>query len=275
MAENQDAGSIIMLSKFETLKLSLENRIGILTISRPSTLNALNAQVISELSKAIDEIGKLKFSELGCLIITGEGEKAFVAGADIKEINQLKPHEADAFAKAGQNTFRKIEKLQFPVIAAVNGFALGGGLELALACDFIYVSEKAKLGLPEVTLGLIPGFGGTVRLARIIGQAKAKEMIFSGNIFNAEQALKMGLVNKVCESSQLMNECLSVAKVICSRGPIAVQAAKKSVQDCFDLNIDQAMSAEAENFSQLFSTEDKTEGTLAFIEKRTAVFKGL
>ena len=168
---------------FETLKLENQNSIWTLTIQRPESLNALNSKVLQELSEALSWISEKNFQEAKCLIVTGSGEKAFVAGADIKEISQLGLDLSRKFAEKGQAVFRKLENLQIPVIAAVNGFALGGGLELALACDFIYASENAKFGLPEVTLGLIPGFGGTVRLTRVLGLPKAKEWIFTGQMY--------------------------------------------------------------------------------------------
>lgn len=260
---------------FETLKLENKDSIWTLTIQRPESLNALNSQVLSELSEALDQIDQKNFQEAKVLILTGHGEKAFVAGADIKEINQLGLDAAQKFAEKGQSIFRKLEKLQIPVIAAVNGFALGGGLELALACDFIYASESAKFGLPEVTLGLIPGFGGTVRLSRVLGLPKAKEWIFTGQMINAPEALQMGLVNKVVPQAELLSTVQKVAQTIASRGPVAVGAAKKSVMESFDHDIDSAMAVEAAEFSNLFATKDVKEGTSAFIEKRKAQFQGL
>lgn len=262
------------LSTLQTLKLENQNSIWTLTISRPESLNALNSQVLKELSLAFEYLAGLSLAEAQCLIITGAGEKSFVAGADIKEISQLSLETGKKFAEQGQDLFRQLENLKIPVIAAVNGFALGGGLELALSCDFIYGSENAKFGLPEVTLGLIPGFGGTVRLSRALSLPKAKEWIMTGNLVGATEALQMGLVNKVLSSADLMPAVRKTAEVIASRGPVAVALAKKSLQGAYDLPIDQAMQFEAIQFGQLFLTTDFIEGTRAFIEKRKSQFTG-
>lgn len=259
---------------FQTLKLENDGAIWTLTINRPESLNALSSKVLSEIKEAVASLSSKSFAEAKCLIITGSGEKAFVAGADIKEINSLDGPGAKTFALEGQSVFRALENLQIPVIAAVNGFALGGGLELALACDFIYASENAKFGLPEVTLGLIPGFGGTVRLARDIGLPKSKEWIFTGNMVSAAEALQMGLVNKVLPLPELMPAAKKIADTVALRAPVAVKRAKMSAQSAYDLNIDDGMKFEAEQFSHLFSTSDVQEGTKAFLEKRKPVFKG-
>ncbi len=261
--------------QFETLKLEISNSIGILTINRAESLNALNAQVLTELSIALTEISQLNYSEIKVLILTGAGEKAFVAGADIKEIHQLKMDSAEKFAERGQAVFRQLEKLSIPVIAAVNGFALGGGLELALACDFIYASENAKFGLPEVTLGLIPGFGGTIRLARALNLPRAKEMIYSGSMISAEEAFVLGLVNKVCSKTELLSSAQTTAENICARAPLAVAAAKRSISESYDHDVDSGMAIEATQFAALFQSQDVKEGTQAFIEKRKARFQGL
>lgn len=260
---------------YKTLKLENEGAIWTLTVNRPESLNALNSVVLEEMAAALEEISEKDFSKAKVLILTGSGEKAFVAGADIKEINQLGVDSAENFAERGQTVFRKLETLQIPVIAAVNGFALGGGLELALACDFIYASENAKFGLPEVTLGLIPGFGGTVRLSRVLGLPKAKEWIFTGNMVGAAEAFMMGLVNKVVPQAELLPAVKKTAETIAQRGPIAVGAAKRSVMEAWDHDIDSALAVEAAQFATLFRSEDVKEGTNAFIEKRKAQFKGL
>jgi enoyl-CoA hydratase len=260
---------------YKTLKLENQNAIWTLTLNRPEALNALNAELLTELSDALSALSEKNLQEAKVLIVTGSGEKAFVAGADIKEINQLKIDSAEKFAEKGQKIFRQLENLQIPVIAAVNGFALGGGLELALACDFIYASENAKFGLPEVTLGLIPGFGGTVRLARALNLPKAKEWIFTGNMVSASDAKQMGLVNQVLPLAELLPAVRKTAETIASRGPVAVAAAKASVMEAFDHDIDSAMSIEASKFATLFQTQDVKEGTQAFIEKRKAQFQGL
>lgn len=263
------------------LKLDVVNSIATLTVNRPEALNALNQQVVKELGEALASLEKKFPAEVKGLIITGAGEKAFVAGADIREINSLTTaggsasrQAAQEFAKLGHQNLRRLEKLPFPVIAAVNGFALGGGLELALACDFIYASENAKLGLPEVSLGLIPGFGGTVRLTRIVGENRAREMILSGNPLSASEALQIGLVNKVVPQSELLKESLKTMTSILSRGPLAVAAAKRVILEGASQALDQAINTEISGFAELFALKDTQEGTKAFLEKRKAEFKG-
>jgi enoyl-CoA hydratase len=260
--------------KFETLSLKNDGAVWTLTIERPKALNALNSQVLGEIGHALDEINGKSFTDCRCLIITGSGEKAFVAGADIKELNTLNEASGKKFAEGGQALFRRLEKLKVPVIAAVNGFCLGGGFELALACDFIYASENAKFALPEVSLGIIPGFGGTVRLSRIVGLARAKEMIFSADMVPAAEAFASGIVNKVLPQAELMAAVMKTANSIASRAPTAISQAKISVMNAFDQDVDQAMQTEAKQFSNLFTTADFKEGTSAFLEKRKAQFKG-
>lgn len=259
---------------YQTVVLTENNKVWTLTLQRPEALNALNSQLLTDLSSALDEIEKKSFTEARALILTGAGEKAFVAGADIKEIGSLDVAGAKAFAERGQKLFRKLENLKIPVIAAVNGFALGGGLELALSCDYIFASENAKFGLPEVSLGLIPGFGGTVRLSRAVGLARAKELIFSGRMLTSDEALNLGLVLKVVPQSELMSACLQSVDGILSKGPVAVSKAKESVMRSYDLEIDPAMQFEAQMFTALFTTSDVKEGTSAFVEKRKAQFLG-
>ena len=255
------------------VELKIEKQIAILTMNRPQALNALNADVVNELDAHLEELARMPFSKVRALLITGAGEKAFVAGADIKEIHQLNVESGVQFAHRGQAVFRKIEKLKIPSIAAINGFALGGGLELALSCDFIYASDGARLGLPEVSLGLIPGFGGTVRLARVVGKARAKEMILTGTPLTASQALECGLVNKVLPQAELVSEALKTLEIISTRGPVALSAAKKSVDLTFDLDVDSAMATEAKLFGELFGGKEAFEGTQAFIEKRKPEFR--
>lgn len=259
---------------FQTLTLEQHQKTWVLTIKRPEALNALNSQVLSELREALQLLNQKLFSEMRAVVLTGSGEKAFVAGADIKEINSLTPNQALEFAKKGQSLFRQIENMKVPMIAAVNGFALGGGCELALACDFIFASETAKFGLPEVTLGLIPGFGGTVRLARVVGQNRAKELTYTGEIFDSTQAHRMGLVNRVVPFADLLPTALKTAETIAARAPIAIQHAKASILKSYDSDIDEAMKVEAEHFSGLFSSQDVKEGTSAFLEKRKPQFSG-
>ncbi|MFN8790439.1 MAG: enoyl-CoA hydratase/isomerase family protein [Bdellovibrionales bacterium] len=263
-----------MAHEYKTLTLKSDHAIWTLTINRPDSLNALNLQVLNEMGEALRFISEMKYEDARALIITGSGAKAFVAGADIKEMAALSSDEAVQFAKKGQSVFHELELLKIPVIAAVNGFALGGGLELALSCDFIFASDNAKLGLPEVSLGLIPGFGGTVRLSRAVGLRKARELIFSGDMITAQEALAMGLVNRVVPQAELLPTVQKRLESILSRGPIAVGRAKASIQATWDLQIDEAMVCEADHFGHLFDTEDTREGLTAFLEKRKAAFKG-
>jgi enoyl-CoA hydratase len=264
-----------MQSEFKTLKLTQQNCIWTLTVARPESLNALNQMVLSEMAEALRLIGEMKFQDAKALILTGEGEKAFVAGADIKEMLNLNPHQAIQFAQKGQSVFHELELLKIPVLAAVNGFALGGGLELALACDFIFASENAKLGLPEVSLGLIPGFGGTLRLSRAVGLRRARELIFSGDVITAQEALQFGLVNRVVPRSELLAQATTRLESIATRGPMAVAQSKKAILANWDLDVESAQKFEAELFSELFDSQDAREGMKAFTEKRKAQFQGI
>jgi len=248
--------------------------VWVLTVNRPDSLNALNSAVITEISQALEGLAKMPFAEARALVITGSGEKSFVAGADIKEISELSGEQAAQFATRGQGVMHQLGLLKIPVIAAVNGFALGGGCELALACDFIYASENAKFGLPEVSLGLIPGFGGTVRLARAVGPRKARELTFTGGMITAAEALQYGLVNKVLPQAELMAAVTKTLEVILSRSPLAVGSAKKSIDEAWDMDIEAAQKNEAKLFADLFKSQDVREGTTAFVEKRKANFKG-
>ncbi|MBY0358224.1 MAG: enoyl-CoA hydratase/isomerase family protein [Candidatus Obscuribacterales bacterium] len=258
--------------KFETLEFTQEGHVGILTIQRPQALNALNAQVLAELTAFAKEIAVNK--EIRALVITGAGEKAFVAGADIKSMADMTPAAAQAFSTTAQAAFNSIENLPFAVIAAVNGFALGGGCELALSCDIIIASEKAKFGLPEVTLGLLPSFGGTQRLPRAVGLFKAREMVFSGEFYSAQDCLRMGLVNKVTTPEELLPEAKKLAATIASRAPISVAKAKRSINNGFELPLEEGLKQEAVLFGELFNTQDQKEGIGAFIEKRQPAFTG-
>lgn len=257
---------------FNTLIYRQETNIGILTINRPSALNALNEEVLNELKLFCQQI--INDPDIRVLVITGAGEKAFVAGADIKAMQGMIAKEAEEFSTFAQNVFNTIEELPFAVIAAVNGFALGGGCELALACDIILASEKAKFGLPEVTLGLLPSFGGTQRLPRAVGLYKAREMVFSGEFYSAEQCKMFGFVNRVIAPEELLNEAQKLALTIASRGPIAVAKAKKSLITGFELPISDGLTQESQLFGELFNTKDHQEGLEAFIEKRNPQFKG-
>lgn len=257
------------------LEKKTETGVWLLTINRPESLNALNSVVLGELTEAVQKISEMPFSEARALIITGAGEKSFVAGADIKEINELNHETALAFAVRGQAVFHKLSTLKIPVVAAVNGFALGGGCELALGCDFIYAAENAKFGLPETSLGLIPGFAGTVQMARAVGPRKARELTFTGGMITANEALTAGLVNKVVPAAELIPTVLKTLEAILAKAPLAVAAAKTSINQAWDMEVEQANTNEANIFANLFKSQDVKEGTAAFIEKRKANFKGI
>ena len=261
---------------FEYKDLVIENRgaVWTLKINRPSALNALNSSVLNEMGDFLRQIGEMSFEHAKALIITGGGEKSFVAGADIKEISELTEEQAFQFAQRGQMLFHELSLLRIPVVAAVNGFALGGGLELALSCDFIYASDNAKFGLPEVTLGLLPGFGGTVRLLQAVGLRKARQLTYTGDLIDASEAQKIGLVNHVTSQQNLLSEVNLVVDKILSRAPVAVGYAKKSINYAWDHPVDLAQKEEAKLFSELFQTEDVREGTSAFLEKRKPQFQG-
>ncbi|UHO39618.1 enoyl-CoA hydratase/isomerase family protein [Chryseobacterium capnotolerans] len=257
---------------FETLLYEQHGLIGTLTINRPQALNALNEVVLKELKIFADQIKTIP--NIRVLIITGSGEKAFVAGADIKAMQGMTPQEAEAFSIMAQTAFNAIEELPFAVIGAVNGFALGGGCELALSCDIILASEKAKFGLPEVTLGLLPCFGGTQRLPRAIGLYKAREMVFSGEFYSAAACKEFGFVNRVIAPEDLLNETQKLAETIALRGPIAIAKAKQSLNTGSELHIADGLKQEAALFGELFNTQDHNEGISAFIEKRNPEFTG-
>lgn len=263
-----------MQFEYKTIQLQSEKSIWKLTVNRPESLNALNLQVLSEMGEALRLISEMSFEDAKALVITGSGEKAFVAGADIKEMSALTAQEAKQFSLKGQSVFSELELLKIPVIAAVNGFALGGGLELALGCDFIYAADTAKMGFPEVSLGLIPGFGGTVRLARAVGLRKARELIFSGDMLSAAEAERFGLVNKVFPQGELLQAVNKRLESILNKGPVAVSVAKKSMQMAWDMQIDEALQMESDHFGELFETDDTQEGIKAFMEKRKARFTG-
>lgn len=257
--------------KYETLDSEQKGAVLYLTINRPKSLNALNSKVLDELSSFLTA---LDTKDLRVLILKGAGEKAFVAGADIKEMSLLKPEEAKQFAVKGQKAFSLLESLPVPVIAVIQGFALGGGLELALACDILIMDENAKIGFPEVTLGLFPSFGGTQRLSRSIGFYQAKEMILSGSFYNAQSALKMGLVNAVVPKEKLLEKAESYSATFQKRGPLAMAKAKQLIQNTRNVSLEEGLKQEVEEFGFLFSKEDSREGMEAFIQKRPAKFKG-
>ena len=251
-----------------------ENREGVLivTIDRPKVLNALNAQTVAEIESVFD--AARGDDAVKAVILTGGGEKAFVAGADIAELALMNPISGKETSSRGQDVFLKIERFPKPVIAAINGFALGGGCELALACHIRIASEKAHIGLPEVTLGIIPGYGGTQRLARLVGKGKALEIICTADRVAAADAEKIGLVNKVVPADQLMTVAEEMARKIASRGPVAVRFAIEAVMSGSDMPFEEGQFLEATLFGLLCATEDMKEGMTAFLEKRAANFKG-
>lgn len=255
---------------FKNIILEKEGNIAFIKLNRPKALNALNSETLKELDNAIELIEN--DAEIYAVVLTGEG-KAFVAGADISEMKGLNSLEGRQFGILGNKVFRRIETLEKPIIAAVNGFALGGGCELSMAADIRIASSKAKFGQPEVGLGITPGFGGTQRLARLVGEGKAKELIFTGDLINAEEALRIGLVNKVVEPEQLAEEATNMAKKIASNAPIAVKLCKDAINKGMQMDMDNALMYEAQVFGLCFSTEDQKEGMGAFIEKRDKAFK--
>ncbi len=256
---------------YSTLLTQLDNGIFTVTINRPDKMNALNKDVFTDLNNVIDEV--MNTEQIKTVIITGAGAKAFVAGADITEFSAFNKDEAIALSKRGQDIFAKIENCPKPVIAAVNGFALGGGCELAMACHFRICSENAKFGQPEVNLGLIPGYGGTQRLTQIVGKGKSMEMHMTGQMIDANEALQLRLVNHVITSENLMNKAVEILTTIQSKAPIAIS----KMIDCINIAVANGASGydkEATSFGDCFNTEDMKEGTTAFIEKRKAIFKG-
>lgn len=255
---------------FNTLLTSLENNIFTITINRPDKLNALNQEVMTELNAAMDEV--YKNAEIKSVIITGSGNKAFVAGADISEFSGLSQQQGMALAKKGQDLFFKIESCSKPVIAAVNGFALGGGCELAMACHMRVASENAKFGQPEVNLGLIPGYGGTQRLTMLVGKGKAIELLLTGNMIDAATALQLGLVNYTLPQEELLNKAKEILSAINSKAPVAVAKCLNAANHAFT-GI-KGYEQELFGFSECFTTEDVKEGTAAFLEKRKPNFKG-
>ena len=256
---------------YQTLLTALENGIFIITINRPDKLNALNKDVFTDLDNVVNEINTNP--EIRSAVITGAGPKAFVAGADISEFGGLNKEEAMALAKRGQDIFFKIENSKKTIVAAVNGFALGGGCELAMACHFRLCSENAKFGQPEVNLGLIPGYGGTQRLTQLIGKGRAMEMLVSANMIDANTALQFGLVNYVVPADELLNKAKSILEIINAKAPLAVAACLKATNAVFD-ETKNGYETELDAFGECFVTEDMKEGTTAFLEKRKANFQG-
>jgi len=255
---------------YENILFEIKNHTALITINRPDKLNALNGQTINELDEVFESIKNN--SEIFIVVITGSGEKAFVAGADIAELNKLDIMSAKEFSEKGNRVFRAIETLDKPVIAAVNGFALGGGCELALACHIRFASENAKFGQPEVNLGIIPGYGGTQRLARHINSARALEIILTGDMISAEEALRIGLVNKVFSQADLVTKTLELAEKISSKGQQAIRFALKAVKATDNISLTEGLAYEASLFALVCGTEDFKEGTTAFLDKRKPAF---
>jgi len=253
---------------YEILKLTVDEHIATVTISRPQALNALNTRFFLEMDAMIKQVSGMP--EIRVMIITGEG-KAFVAGADIAEMVDMTPEQGIAFSRTGQNTFRSLERMEIPVIAAVNGFALGGGLELAMGCDFRIASNKAKFGQPEVNLGMIPGYAGTQRLPRLTSLGDALFLLMSGEMIASDEALRIGLVQKVVEPEQLLDETMRIARIIASKGPLAVKKVKYVTRMGRMMNFDEGCRLEAEFFGTQFKAEGE-EGMRAFLEKRLPKF---
>lgn len=255
---------------YETIKYEENNSIATVTISRPKQMNALNSQVLDELYEVFVKIRE--DDDIRAVIMTGEG-RAFVAGADITQMAELDAVEGRDFARRGHLVMNLIENVEKPVIAAVNGFALGGGCELAMACDIRIASTKAKFGQPEVGLGIIPGFGGNLRLPRLVGRGMAKYLIFSGDVIDAEEAARIRLVEKVVEPEQLMDEAIRVANMIIDKAPIAIRLAKDVTNNGYDTDLKSGSAYEVNAFGVLFGSEDMREGTKAFLEKRSPQWK--
>lgn len=257
---------------YENILFEVSDGVGVLTFNRPKALNALNVSTLDEVS---DVIGRARSDDsIRVIVMTGAGEKAFVAGADITGFKSMNSLQARLFAEQGQDLFFRIEQLPKPVIACVNGFALGGGCELAMACDFIYASDKARFGQPEINLGLIPGFGGTQRLSRLVGRAKAKELCMTGEMIDAQQAKALGLVAKVFAADQLVDETMKVARTFAQRSAGVLRSLKKVIDSGADIDLRNGCALEAEAFGVCFGSEDMQEGVSAFLEKRKPEFKG-
>ncbi len=256
----------------EYVRCQVEEGIAVVTIDNQPALNALNGPTLTQLDQIFDALAKNQ--EVKGVIITGGGEKSFVAGADISEFIQIKGESAVGFMNRGQRIFDKIEAFDRPVIAAINGFALGGGNELAMCCDIRIAAENAFFGQPEVNLGIIPGYGGTQRLPRLIGPGKAKEIIFADERINAQEAFRIGLVQKVVPKGQALEEAKKLMKKIMGKGPVAVKMAKKAINDGLQMTLREGLDLEAQCEGVCFGTEDKDEGARAFLEKRPAKFQG-
>ncbi|MFT5698641.1 MAG: enoyl-CoA hydratase [Desulforhopalus sp.] len=249
-----------------------DNKVTTVTINRPKSLNALNKETLEELLSCFQELSL----DMGtrAIILTGSGEKAFVAGADISYMQNLSAHESRLFGQLGHLVMKTIENTPQPVIAAINGFALGGGCELALACDMRFASDNAKFGQPEVNLGVVPGFGGTQRLPRLIGKGLANELLLTGNIIDCNEALRIGLVNRIFSQEDLLVACRKIADTICMKGPVAVRLCKEAVNNGIEMDLTRGCSYEADLFALCFASDEQKEGMTAFLEKRAPKFEG-
>ena len=257
---------------YNNILFNVEGNVAILKFNRPKALNAVNTDVFSEVNDAIDRIEE--DSSIKVLILTGQGEKAFVAGADITYMIDLSPLQAREFSRNGQDLLFRLERLPIPVIACVNGFALGGGTEIAMACDFIYASENAKFGQPEINLGLIPGFGGTQRLSRLVGKAMAKELCMTGGIISAQEAKEIGLVNRVFPQDKLWEETMKTANIMAKKGKVMLKAIKGCIERGYDVDLRSGCYMESDAFGLIVTSPDRKEGMTAFLEKREPEFKG-
>lgn len=256
----------------KNLLIEEKNGVALLTINRPEALNSLNSSLLDELLDAFTTLGR--DSDVKAIVLTGSGEKAFVAGADIAEMAEMNVQQAKEFSRKGQRLVNLIGQISKPVIAAVNGFALGGGLEMALACDFAYASENAKVGLPEVTLGILPGFGGTQKLGRLIGRSRANELVFTGKMLYAAEAREWGIVNAVFPISELVAKALETAEKIAGNGLLGVAHAKDAIRSGLDMSEADGLNYESLHFGAIFASADQKEGMRAFLEKRKPVFTG-
>ncbi|MDE2180718.1 MAG: enoyl-CoA hydratase/isomerase family protein [candidate division NC10 bacterium] len=256
----------------QTLELRMEGSLAIILLNRPKALNAINLMMVGELEQAVGQVRD--DPGVRVVVITGAGDKAFAAGADITEFKTMSQIDAWMFVQRLQRLFLEIERLPKPVIAAVNGYALGGGCELMMACDIIYASDAVRIGQPEINLGIIPGAGGTQRLARLIGKQRAKELVLTGETIGAQEAWGLGLLNKVVPADHLMVEVRKLADKLAIKGPLAVRAAKEAIEDGYDMALERALAHEAQLFALCFATEDRAEGVNAFLEKRPPNFKG-
>jgi len=258
--------------EFANVILEKKDRIGLLTINRPKALNALNKDTLLDIKAAVENVRD--DNDVDVLVITGSGDKSFVAGADITFMLEMNALQGREFGQLGSGVFRLIESMEKPVIAAINGFCLGGGCELAMSCDFRISSEKGKFGQPEVGLGVTPGFGGTQRLPRIVGTGMANELLYTGDVIDANEALRIGLVNHVVPADELMDYVMKIAKKISSKGQISVRFCKKAVYEGIQTDIDRGLTVEADIFGLCFATEEQKEGMKAFVEKRKPNFTG-